>query len=243
MRGRITALAVVLTAAIFNLGAAAAQADIVQTSSVTSVTTTSATLNGLAIPSLAGSFWTFQYGTSTGYGKTTVPEALGAGLTAVDVRLDGLAPGTLYHYRLAVVQGGSVLAASPDATFSTVSPAAGTSQRYGKPRLARRQVPVVGRSAYISLRCDSAHGLRCPGLLALALKRRVSGRTVTTPCASGEALGLTAAVRPVRLSLRPACVTALSHARRRRLPAELNAVFAGHPGVIRWNVTLVQKHP
>lgn len=251
MRGRIAALAAILTAVILGLGApgaqanvaSAAQADIVSTGTVTSITSTSALLNGLAFPSLPDSFWTFQYGTTTGYAQHTAASALGSGLNAVDVRVSGLQPATVYHYRLEVVRGAAVVAASPDATFTTApAPSSSGQPPYGKPRLISRRVAVVGGKALISFRCTGPAGARCPGLVAISVKRRLKRHSVTTPCAAGQDLALAAAVAPLRLRVRGACLAALRAAATHRLGAELDALFAGQRRVMRRRVTLVLKH-
>lgn len=258
MRGRIAALAAALTAVLLGASgasgasgagvsgaqaatAAAAQADIVSTASVTSITSSSALLNGLAYPSLPGSVWVFQYGTTTSYAQRTSPEPLGNGLSAVDARATGLQPGTLYHYRLAVLNNALIVAASPDATFTTPALPPAEQPPYGKPKLVSRQVPVVGRRAYVSFSCRGVRGAHCPALVAIAVKQRVAGRPVTTACASGQDLALAAAVRPLQLPVRKACVAALRAAASHHLGAELDALFAGRARVMRVAVTLVLK--
>lgn len=69
----------------------------------TTVTTTSATLNGLVNPAgRAASGW-FQWGSTTSYGSNTPIVALGNGFTNVSTNfvLTGLTPATPYHYRVA----------------------------------------------------------------------------------------------------------------------------------------------
>jgi hypothetical protein len=69
------------------------------------VASTSATLTATVDPNGSPTSYGFQYGTSTAYGDETPSEAIGAGNASMEVRgmhLDGLAPSTVYHYRLVV---------------------------------------------------------------------------------------------------------------------------------------------
>jgi hypothetical protein len=91
------------------------------TYSATDITATSATLNGVADPVDPDSAYQFQYGTTTGYGSYTQASAMGAGQRAVAATVTGLTPGTVYHFRLIVLQGSYAPAMSPggDVTFTT----------------------------------------------------------------------------------------------------------------------------
>lgn len=62
----------------------------------------------------------FQYGLTTSYGSSTVPQDLGSGSSPVpfSVSLANLLPGTTYHYDLVTVTGGSTNY-GPDMTFTT----------------------------------------------------------------------------------------------------------------------------
>ena len=64
--------------------------------------------------------WWFQYGTSTGYGKSTSSKSAGskAGTQTVTSQLTGLQAGTTYHYRLVTKSDGGT-AYGADATFTT----------------------------------------------------------------------------------------------------------------------------
>jgi hypothetical protein len=75
------------------------------TEAPTSVTDTSATLNGSVNPEGLASTYQFQYGTSTSYGSVTpaTPGAVGSDSTShhLSAELAGLTPGATYHYRIA----------------------------------------------------------------------------------------------------------------------------------------------
>lgn len=75
----------------------------VATSHARDVTQTSATLSGTINPRGQSTSYVFQYGTSTAYGAQTPSASAGAGTAAISVAaaVEGLTPGTTYHYRLA----------------------------------------------------------------------------------------------------------------------------------------------
>jgi Protein of unknown function (DUF4038)/Concanavalin A-like lectin/glucanases superfamily/Putative collagen-binding domain of a collagenase len=92
--------------------------------------TTAPALSGIAASSItattAGIAWTtsepatstVDYGTTTGYGQTATGAA---SVTSHGVGLAGLAPSTLYHYRVTSVDAAGNSAASGDFTFTTAA--------------------------------------------------------------------------------------------------------------------------
>jgi Purple acid Phosphatase, N-terminal domain len=92
------------------------------TGPATSVTTTSATLNGTVDPNGRATTWFFEYGTSTSYGSTTAERNAGAGTstTGVAAPVSGLTRGRLYHYRL-VATSDAGTSRGADQTFSTTT--------------------------------------------------------------------------------------------------------------------------
>lgn len=72
------------------------------TGGASSITSTSALLNGTVNPNGRSSTWYFEYGTSTGYGTKTPAKSAGAGTSATPVSapVTGLTTGRLYHFRL-----------------------------------------------------------------------------------------------------------------------------------------------
>lgn|GEM_PF-429942 len=72
------------------------------TTSATSVTGTSATLNGTINPNGLASTYNFEWGTTTAYGNTTTTSSAGSGSSAVaeNAPLTGLIGGTTYHFRM-----------------------------------------------------------------------------------------------------------------------------------------------
>jgi Ca2+-binding RTX toxin-like protein len=101
------------------------------TGSASSVTGTTATLNGSVNPNGAATTWQFELGTSTGYGSRapSAPQSAGAGSasSAVKTAVSGLQPGTTYHYRLTATNAGGTTVGA-DATFKT-QPAPGVGTR------------------------------------------------------------------------------------------------------------------
>jgi hypothetical protein len=80
----------------------------------------SATLNGMA--TARGNMTTawFEWGSDAGYGFTTMPTNVGSSslVARISTGIDGLTPGTAYHYRL-VVSNAVGVAYGADSTLST----------------------------------------------------------------------------------------------------------------------------
>ena len=91
---------------------------IATTGAATSVGETVATLNGTAGAGGSSAAY-FQYGTTAAYGASTAAQSVSAsnGSTRLAAVIDGLAPGTLYHFRLVAENSGGVAYGS-DQTFT-----------------------------------------------------------------------------------------------------------------------------
>ena len=87
---------------------------------VTDVGSSSATLHAVLDPEGAATVYRFQYGTSSSYGAETEQASAGAGSKPLsfEVHIQGLAPNTVYHYRVIGAAGG-VAFEGADATFAT----------------------------------------------------------------------------------------------------------------------------
>ncbi len=97
-------LVVVAVVALLGLAPATASAATATTEPATGVTSTSATLNGMATPSDASSSYYFQYRTTTQTSfNTTSPEPISTA-QSVPVSVNGLLPDTTYEFQL-VIQG------------------------------------------------------------------------------------------------------------------------------------------
>lgn len=102
------------------------QAPTIETSTATQITDSQATLNGSVNPRGLPTHYRFEYGATPSYGNS-VPQAgadAGSGESAIQVSatLEGLRPGTTYHYRLVAINAVNA-SYGPDRTFTTVSDA------------------------------------------------------------------------------------------------------------------------
>ena len=92
------------------------------TGAASAVTRSTATLNGTVDPNGASTGYHFEYGTTTAYGLSSAGGDAGSGDDAapVSAALEGLSPGTTYHYRLIATNadGG---AEGADRTFRTAA--------------------------------------------------------------------------------------------------------------------------
>ena len=93
------------------------------TGTATSVGSTSATLNGTVNPNGSATTYSFEYGTTTGYGSATTTASAGSGSSDVPATalIASLSPDTLYHYRL-VATNGVGTAYGSDHTLTTIEP-------------------------------------------------------------------------------------------------------------------------
>jgi predicted outer membrane repeat protein len=110
-----------------DIGAVEVIAPLATSGAATSVTTSSATLNGTAAGDGLGS-WYFQWGTTTTYGSQTASQGL-ASLSSVPItaQLTGLQPATTIHYRV-VTSDPDGTTYGADETFTTSAlPSTGTS--------------------------------------------------------------------------------------------------------------------
>ncbi len=111
----------------------------VSTGGPSSVTSTSAVVNGVVNPQGHSTTYFFQYGTTTSYGVQTSPARAGRGTTNVAVHqtLTGLAPGTPYHYRI-VAQNSGGTATGGDQALTTTS------------NVIQSHVAFMGRMGFVS---------------------------------------------------------------------------------------------
>jgi phosphodiesterase/alkaline phosphatase D-like protein len=195
-----------------------APATVATTGAATSVTATTAILNGVANTTTAASQSAFQYGTSTRYEHATALATLGPGLHALSAAVSGLAPNTLYHYRLVVVEY---------AADGTPYPSEGADRTFRTPPLTGR-LSLASSHLFLSrarievpLICSGASGAVCAGRLTLSTRH--ARRTIA--CARG-AFSLTAGHRAtLQARISRACASLLRRARRRELGATLTAGY------------------
>jgi len=93
----------------------------VVTGGAVNVGKTVATPTGVINPEGATTTWVVQYGLTAAYGMQSFANTLTAvnAPLSVATTLTGLAPATLFHYRLVAYHGGNVVSAGADATFFT----------------------------------------------------------------------------------------------------------------------------
>ncbi len=111
----------------------------VESPSVSAVTASSATLRAEVDANGAATTYYFEYGTSAAYGSVmpALPgvEIGGEGAQPVSVHLQGLSPGTVYHYRVVAVSepgGEPVTVESVDGVFATQSASTAVSHSDGR---------------------------------------------------------------------------------------------------------------
>jgi phosphodiesterase/alkaline phosphatase D-like protein len=98
-------------------------APVAQTLAADSVSGNSAKLHGAVDAFNQSTTVHFEYGTTTGYGKTMAavpPTVAGTGVQQVAADIDSLLPNTLYHYRLVAVNGSGTTNGA-DSTFTTLA--------------------------------------------------------------------------------------------------------------------------
>jgi hypothetical protein len=134
----LTASASIATAAALLGGTASAApvAPSVTTVKAVAISSTTETLLGSVNPNGLLTRYHFQYGTSTSYGSTTPAQSAGSGTAPQNEgeSLNGLTPGTVYHYRMVAQSAGGTVDGA-DQTFT----AGGTSS-----------VQVLGREGFVS---------------------------------------------------------------------------------------------
>jgi hypothetical protein len=191
----------------------------VSTGAPSSVRKEQATVTGTVTPNGADTTWVVQYGLTTAYGLQTFSQSVGAGTTPVPVSatISGLAPASLFHYRIVAYHGG-VASAGADQTFFTEP------IRRPKPRMSATTKPSVARKApYTFTTNGTLHGAgfipassRCTGSVTLRYykARRLVG-VVATPV--GSNCGFTA-----QNSFRP------QHIGRGVVPLRIAIQFSGN---------------
>jgi hypothetical protein len=118
----LTAAALIVSAFVLVsfASAAAPSAPAVNTGGASGVTSSSAILAGAVNPHGLAASYSFQYGTTSGYGGQTPLTPAGSGIRAVKVSqaVTGLQPNTLYHYRIVAVNPAGTTTGK-DHTFTT----------------------------------------------------------------------------------------------------------------------------
>ncbi len=216
------------TGAAWTIAAAPGYASLsATTGGATSVTSTSAILNGVALTLIRTSAWRFQYGTTSGYGAVSAASGIGLGLTAVSATVSHLTPATTYHFCLVVLQGSPFVASDfntgSDLTFTTaraVKPRA----PYGRASLPRHRLTIRRGLVSIPFRCRGRHHVVCKGKVRWAIHSR-RGRLVR--CGAATLITSAGHRRLLESGVSGACRRLLRKAPRHTLPASLHAELSG----------------
>ena len=98
------------------------------TSGASTVTPTSATLNGTVNPSSRATSWYFEYGTSASYGTKTSAKDAGSGTSPVTVSapVTGLTGGRTYHFRLVATSDAGTSRGADQTFIASAAPAVTT---------------------------------------------------------------------------------------------------------------------
>ena len=201
------------------------------TSNATSITNSSARLNGVVNTSNPDSQWSFQYGTTTSYGNVTRPQPIGATVAAVSATVGGLRAGTTYHFRLLVEQGSYPTTSSTgaDRTFKT--------SNFGSISLRRRKLRVSHHKVTIRLRCKGASAAICRGTLRITVRAADGTRL---PCAGGHFTLHAGKRKKLEKTVRGGCLKLLAGKHKHRLRASLDATLAGPQGQFHRSVKLFE---
>jgi streptogramin lyase len=166
---------------------ARARLDPAVTTGASVVTAARVTLAGSVDPFASSTSYAFEYGKTTAYGSATTSRIVPPGDAAlpVSVPVDGLAPGTRYHYRI-VASSAAGTSAGADRTFTAAGASGGGgSGPSGSRDLTGPSVRVAGGSVVltaagrvaISLRCPLAETLGCNGVVRLETVKRLASGT------------------------------------------------------------------
>jgi hypothetical protein len=240
MRVRFAALALTFGMAAVGLLTAGAQAGyagiVATTGSATSVTSTSAIVNGVALTINPSSAWVFQYGTSSSYGQYSHGSTVGLGLTAVSEKVTNLTPNTTYHFRLVVIQGdpgnANDYSMGDDVTFTTPPPA----PTYATTLVQSRRLAVTKGVTSIRFVCNGGRGSMCQGEIALVAREK-GGRLVN--CGRGALVARAGDGQLIESRLDWECARLLNEAPGHTVNGEVRVTLAGTQRLVRGFVTFV----
>jgi hypothetical protein len=105
----------------------------VTTSAPTSVTATTARLNGTVNPNGQPTTWQFEYGPTTSYGSATAGQSVGSGTGPVNVSasVSGLSATSIYHFRLVATNASGTSYGSDQTIGNAVPPLVETGSAEG----------------------------------------------------------------------------------------------------------------
>ena len=147
-----------------------------------------ATMNGSISPNNQATTYYFEYGLTDEYGFQTTPKVLAAGTVPVTVSqvMAGIAPGTVFHYRLVASHGSTSTTYGPDETFETYPwprPTTTTSLTISPSRASK--APFVFKiSGAVSRPTLMPTTLGCSGVMKVSYVaggRQLASRIITLP--------------------------------------------------------------
>jgi hypothetical protein len=153
----------------------------VSTGPAAQVGKTSATVTGVVNPHGQSTSWTFQWGTTVSYGYNVFGGTVPGNSAPVTVTwpLSGLAPGTVFHYRIVASHGGAFTSYGDDGSFMTFPAQRQVSHvRAGtRPHRARRRPFLFTTSGRLSHPSWMPNRFVCSGAVTIRFflgKRRVA---------------------------------------------------------------------
>lgn len=212
------------------------------TGNATSITDSSAQLNGAIDPVYPDSAWLFEYSTSPSFAKDvhyTPGQAAGQGVEAVAATVTGLSASTSYYDRVIVYQQADTTAGpkfEPGNTVSFTTVAAPVPPHgYGHASLTHSSITVSRNVASVVMKCTGGAGALCHAQLTLSA--RAGGKSIS--CGTGQFIAAAPHSHTVRVRPTGACLSALSAAPDHRLSATLKATFSTDQTELTRRVTLV----
>jgi hypothetical protein len=251
-RLRRAALIASLAAALSALAAASAQAVTLPTPTTlaaTSVTTTSAVLNGTVNPNGLPAAWEFVYGPNAAHLVYTKVASLAAGTTAapVSVTVTGLSPGTTYSFALLASNQNNLtyhsyygfFVAGKTLLFTT---AKATKPQVGTLKLTSTNLKVKKGKVSIRLQCKST--LSCKGKLSITARGKLPNakKSKNFTCVSRKSFSIKPGKKStVKAGLSKSCKTLLDNAHKHKLKASLTAKLTTGQPKLKKGVTLKGK--
>jgi hypothetical protein len=162
----------------------------------------SATLTGIVDPNGEATTYKFQYGLTSAYGSETFGASVptGHGPMPVSQPIEGLSPGTAFHYRIVALHGG-VVSYGADATFVTLPLRKRLVRVRARtlPRRDRRRPYLFTTTGHLAGAQSLLESARCTGNVSVAFvrhRRLVAARLV--PVQPNCTFGAQAVLRRLR---------------------------------------------
>ena len=155
------------------------KAPAVTTGAATKVAADTARISGTVIAEGSVTRYRFEYGTSTGYGRSTGESAIaGTERLKANADLGGLEPATTYHYRLSATSAGGTTFGA-DQTFTTGP------RPIGRVYLPAK-APLKNGKAAIELQCRGVAIAECSGSLVLRARIKQGIRFILVKVGEGN---------------------------------------------------------